>query len=149
MQACGGSSRIQIYQDTNWKQNLFTVQAYNLWNYTDCLIDKGNPRTFNVTLPSSNTQTVESCLQQCQNKKLPYCGMEYGNQCFGSFLTASNLTAFSAPNQGNNDPLARGCNMPCKGNSTESCGGPNRMVVYAFNENATSINPAAFQKLQQ
>jgi WSC domain len=145
-QTCGGSNRIQIYQDSNWQQSLFTIQAYNKWNYTDCLIDKPPPRTLNITMVNSNTQTVESCLQQCQAKNLPYCGVEYGNQCYGGTLTAANLTALTAPSQGSQDPLARGCNTPCKGNTTEACGGANRILVYAFNPNATTISPAAVQR---
>lgn len=146
-QTCGGGNRMQIYKDANWQQKLYTIQAYNKWNFTDCLVDKGSPRTLNVTLIASNTQTVESCLQQCQAKNLAYCGVEYGLECYGGNLTATSLTTLSAPSQGSSDPLARGCNMPCKGNTTEACGGPSRVLVYQFNANGTSISPAAVQQI--
>lgn len=141
-QTCGGSSRLYIYEDKTWKQTFFTVQRAARWNFTDCVVDSGNPRTLNVTLAGGSKMTVESCLASCEAKSLVACGMEYSGECYGSQVMP-NVT--SAPSNGNADPLTRGCSMPCNGNATIACGGASRLNLYAFLNGTTPVSPSTLQ----
>ncbi|KAJ1025960.1 hypothetical protein NDA16_002585 [Ustilago loliicola] len=140
-QVCGGSGRINIVQDTTWKQQLFTVNQSGKWTFNDCYADSSSARVLNVTLYQNNYQsTVETCLFACAAKNLTVCGVQYGNECYGSVALPS--TSAKAPAQGANDPLERGCSFKCAGNSTQACGGSSRMNVFTFNPKAASISPS-------
>jgi hypothetical protein len=142
---CGGSSRINIAQDTTWKQSMFTIQQSGKWNFTDCYVDSTASRLLNVSLSVSSSKfTVENCLAACAGKNLAYCGVEYGGECFGAL--ALNSSATIAPSTtSSTDPLSRGCSMPCAANSTEACGGSSRLNVYKFMSNQASVTPSTYQ----
>jgi hypothetical protein len=71
--------------------------------------------------------TVSNCVQACQARGFAYCGAEYYSECYGSNTAPTTSLATGS------DPLAAGCNYPCKGNSSESCGGSSRIIVYTTN----------------
>jgi hypothetical protein len=135
-QSCGGPNRLNIVQDSNWQQTFFTVQSKGKWRYQDCVTDTVSPRTLNVTLSGGSSNTVASCLANCEAKNLKYCGMEYSGECYGAFVLPSTLT--SATSTGSSDPIARGCNMACSGNSTQACGGSALITLYSFDSSRDS-----------
>jgi hypothetical protein len=135
-QTCGGSNRLSIVQDKKWQQKLFTVQSQGKWVFQDCVVDTVSPRTLGTTLPSGSTNTVATCLASCKAKGLTYCGVEYSGECFGAASLPTTLT--SASNAGSSDPIARGCNMPCSGNSTLACGGSGLLDLYKYDASRTS-----------
>ena len=140
-QVCGGSNRINIMVDTNWKQSMFTVNQTGKWTFNDCYADNPNARILNVTLyQNSIASTVEKCLAACAAKGLTVCGLQYATECFGAMALPSSSTR--APAQGLNDPLERGCNYGCTGNGTQACGGASRMNLYTFDPNAASVSPS-------
>lgn len=63
--------------------------------------------------------TIESCQAFCLAKNYPLAGLEYSAECY------CGMTLSSGSAVGNT-----GCTMKCSGNSTEYCGGPNRLSVY-------------------
>lgn len=64
--------------------------------------------------------TIESCIDYCTTKGFGYAGTEYSQECYcGSSLAAA---AASAP-EGD-------CSMACSGDSTQPCGGPNRLTLF-------------------
>lgn len=67
-------------------------------------------------------------MEACAAKGYAYCGEENYAECFAS----NDEPAASALATGA-DQLAAGCDYPCKGNSSEACGGSNRILVYANN----------------
>lgn len=79
-----------------------------------------------------NNMTIANCLDGCAKSGLTYCGAEYYSECYGSATQPATSLALSG------DPLANGCNYDCKGNSTEACGGANRILVYV--NNGTTLN---------
>lgn len=80
----------------------------------------------------SGGQTIGKCLSFCASQGGYLAGLENGNQCFcGSQLDpASKVTqpanGISVSNNG-------GCSTPCAGNSTQDCGGPNRLLIFQSN----------------
>ncbi|KAK0520827.1 hypothetical protein OC834_006888 [Tilletia horrida] len=142
-QTCGGTNRINIVQDTTWKQKLFTVSRAGKWAFQDCYINNSGARVLNVTLTPTSPITVPNCLDACLAKKLAYCGMGNGQTCYGGAVLASGAT--KSPSKGSTDPLARGCDMPCTGNSTQACGGSLRLELYRYNSTAASVSPPTLQ----
>ena len=69
--------------------------------------------------------TDESCIAYCSGKKYAIAGTEYSQECFCSNVIGGG--SIKAPDGD--------CNMGCSGNSTEACGGPNRLTIFE--------NPAA------
>lgn len=144
-QTCGGPNRLNIVQDLSWKQTFFVRQSYQTWNLAGCYVDVVSNRTLpnGVNLNAyggANNATIANCLSACQAAGYTYCGEEYYTQCYGS-NTAPAASLIASPA---NDPLAAGCGYACAGNSTESCGGSNRIIVYV--NNGTAAAPARFRR---
>ncbi len=103
------------------------------WSYYGCWVDNTNGRIL-IQQPDSSTLTVESCVQTCVGLGYSIAGMEYSTQCFcGDYIFDGGSLA-SADLQ---------CAMTCGGNSSEICGGPNRMSIYANGTFATYAPPTA------
>ncbi|KAI9462093.1 copper radical oxidase-like protein [Boletus coccyginus] len=98
------------------------------WSYAACYVDNANGRVLGNELDSSTT-TVESCIAYCSSSNFTLAGIEYSTQCFcGNYLVNGAVQA-----------LESDCNMACGGNSTETCGGPNRLSVYTSTGNVTTF----------
>jgi hypothetical protein len=91
------------------------------WTYRGCYIDNANGR---ILAPNgaSDTNTVESCAQSCVALGKTVAGLEYTRECYCGSALVNGAALAGADNQ---------CNMPCSGNSSEICGGPSRMSIYA------------------
>lgn len=75
------------------------------------------------TYSSGTALTLSACAEFCQGFR--YFGTEYSAECYcGNALHASSSPA----------PLSE-CDMPCSGDASQFCGGPNRLTLYE--------NPAA------
>lgn len=63
--------------------------------------------------------TIDDCLSICENLGFKFAGVEFGEQCFcGSKLPAT--VQYAEDN----------CDMPCTGNSSETCGGHYALDLY-------------------
>ncbi|WWD07416.1 hypothetical protein V865_005514 [Kwoniella europaea PYCC6329] len=68
---------------------------------------------------SSSSMTIEQCTTLCSNYGYGVAGLEYGNECYCGVQDDID------------DALVSGqCYMPCAGDSTETCGGPNAINVF-------------------
>ena len=69
----------------------------------------------------SSSLTIENCISTCVGLGYVVAGLEYSQQCFCDNFTrnGANLTTDSD------------CAMTCSGDTTETCGGPNRMSIYS------------------
>ncbi|THG96101.1 hypothetical protein EW026_g5677 [Hermanssonia centrifuga] len=119
---CGAGNRLSVY----WSGVApppppATVQSVGLWESLGCYNDSG-PRTLTFGATTDGPNTIESCTDACFNAGYPLAGAEFADQCFCGL-------GFS--NDGGPANLTD-CNMPCSGNSSEFCGGPNRLNVYNF-----------------
>lgn len=87
--------------------------------YTEATTGRALPNGLTPEVP-----TVAGCISACSAKGYKLCGMQYSQECFGGNEMAS--SAVIAP--------ITDCNLPCKGNSSEFCGGSSRNNVYQRND---------------
>jgi len=134
-QTCGGPNRLTVAIDTTWKQTFFARSSYSTWQLKTCYVDSSTR-----TLPSklevvggANNMTTANCLDACTAQGLPYCGTEYYQECWGGPNAPDASLALPG------DALASGCNFKCNGNSTEACGGADRLLVYY---NSAIVSPS-------
>jgi hypothetical protein len=103
------------------------------YTYLGCYRDSVDKRTLNhPSNRDSDVQTVETCTSWCEANKFGYCGLEYGNECYGDYSLAATLAAPESD-----------CSMPCAGNSSQACGNGDRLSVYTSGDtdSAPSTNP--------
>jgi hypothetical protein len=136
-ETCGGNLRIDIFE-------------YAGWTLLGCYTDSITARTLSdyVVVPGGQgATTIESCQAACKAAGYILAGLEYANECCKWFFfslhriasytyrspsrTTTNSTPPVCGNKiENGGDLASGCNMPCAGNSAETCGGNERMDLY-------------------
>lgn len=99
------------------------------WSFAGCYTDSVAERTFG-TQPgylAYDNMTLASCQIACATAGFTLAGLEYGGECFcDKNYNGDGVLA---------DP--RTCYMPCKGDASEICGGPDRLSVYAL---TTTVN---------
>jgi len=125
-QKCGGPFALSVANDTTFVP-VVARPSYSTWTLNACYADSAASRTFPNTITLGSNATVAACLDACRTAGYLYCGLEYYSECYGANV---------APKAGlliAGDPLAAGCSYPCKGNSSEACGGANRLLVYHNN----------------
>jgi hypothetical protein len=115
-ETCGGTWRNSIYRTASTA------------NYKGCYTDDAKRAL--PTLLLSSGATVETCIAAAKAANLPYAGVQYGGVCFGGNTLGYTLVA-------NSD-----CNMPCKANSAEICGGTWRNSIYSTEASAPAPTPA-------
>lgn len=73
--------------------------------------------------------TVSQCLNGCSELGYKHAGLKSGNQCMcGDVFNGGIKLPYSQ------------CQTPCTGNSTQTCGGDNRIEL--FNTTAATVTPA-------
>ncbi|ETN47085.1 uncharacterized protein HMPREF1541_01275 [Cyphellophora europaea CBS 101466] len=88
------------------------------WSYSGCFVDSVSSRSLDSAfLQDDDQMTGVECMQFCASNGYPYAGIEYMQECYCG-------TA-----QPTNGPTT-GCNMGCRGNASEACGGQDRITVY-------------------
>ena len=98
------------------------------WQYSGCTIDSTSYRTLNAAVTYDNSGlTAQSCIAFCASKGYPVAGTEFSAECY---------CGGTVPQVG-----ADSCNMPCTGDSSQACGGPNRLSVYNNPSAMVSTNP--------
>ena len=98
------------------------------FTYAGCWSDNVNGRALSGLAPNPPAAgtTYESCAAACLGWE--FFGLEYANQCY-----CGNSMANGAVLQASSNPDINGCSMFCQGNSSEYCGGPNRLNVFQYN----------------
>jgi hypothetical protein len=75
--------------------------------------------------------TVTDCETHCTGLSFSIWGLEYGGECYcGNALAHGSFPAFTTD-----------CAMPCAGDATAVCGGPNRLSLYGTSETAPEVAP--------
>ncbi|KAI0641646.1 hypothetical protein C8Q79DRAFT_918971 [Trametes meyenii] len=120
---CGAGNRLSVYWDgVPPPPPPITVPSVGLWESLGCFNDSVDARVLAVGVNVPGPFTVEGCTTACQDANFPLAGVEFAGQCFCD-TQIENGGAPTPPGD---------CNMACNGNSTELCGGPNRLNVYNF-----------------
>lgn len=73
---------------------------------------------------NASVMTTELCLNACGARGFPFAGTEYSQECYCGVVLGNGTVP--AP--------ASDCNMPCNGNSSETCGGQDRLNLYVSND---------------
>ncbi|KAL2060445.1 hypothetical protein VTL71DRAFT_9476 [Oculimacula yallundae] len=146
-QICGGPSRIQVFEGkpkavsssttrtttttlspaiTTTKTSTATgpaVTARETWTHLGCYEDFG-ARTLDTTptIADPTKMTIEVCQKTCKSLGKTYAGVEFGKECY-----CGNKIGGDGFNYALTD-----CNVPCAGNSTQICGGPNKLNIYQY-----------------
>ena len=94
------------------------------WEARGCHVDDPGARTLTVAMPLGDLNSHENCQQACYESGYRFAGMEYSWECFCD--TALKNGGGPAPDG------EAGCNMPCSGDSTQTCGGPLRLTVFEY-----------------
>lgn len=97
------------------------------WNFLGCYTDDVSGRALPEGIPApggSNNMTVENCQNGCLQLGYSLAGVEYANQCY----CGNTLENGSGPAPDGNAL----CDMACTGDSSQTCGGPNRLDLYQY-----------------
>lgn len=125
---CGGSLFLNLY----WSgapppppATMVQTSPSGLWNLLGCYNDSNSNRILETEILAGDmySTSVESCTGQCSAQQYTLAGMEMARQCFcGNAILNSGV---AKPSQD--------CLLPCSGNQSELCGGPNHITIYSFN----------------
>ncbi|KAI8262728.1 hypothetical protein K4K58_000409 [Colletotrichum sp. SAR11_239] len=120
---CGGGNFINVYKSSAAPKTASTVSAG--WTGQGCLKDNVLGRALGVGMAVAGgpaSMTVESCVAACSAAGYQIAGVEYSQECWcGNQI--QNGGVLTLPTDG--------CNMLCRGNTYETCGGSNRLNIYA------------------
>ncbi|KAF4569998.1 hypothetical protein EYR40_008982 [Pleurotus pulmonarius] len=108
---CGGPDRMNLYQV------IHTLPAG--WSEAGCYTDSVAARSLTGANTAGADMTHMKCASHCAGLGFTYAGAEYGAECFCGNELAAGAAADVAD-----------CNMPCSGDATQFCGGPNRMNLF-------------------
>ncbi|KAJ3128526.1 hypothetical protein HK098_004156 [Nowakowskiella sp. JEL0407] len=97
-------------------------QVFNNFTYIGCFNDGAGGRTLGAKATVSQTLTVQTCTAFCSGYAL--AGLEYGVECYCDNYLRNNQTIASSQLD---------CNMPCSGNSSQTCGAGNRLSMWSLN----------------
>ncbi|KAK9436022.1 Carbohydrate-binding WSC [Metarhizium brunneum] len=120
-ETCGGDNTLSVWQDPTFPKSPsdVTVDDYkSLGCYTDDS-PKGRTLSYPIDLDAS-TFTTKKCLAACEKQGFPFAGVEFGKECWCGVVLA-NDTAKADTSQ---------CNMPCQGDSSDTCGGRGRLNLW-------------------
>jgi len=96
------------------------------WTYTGCYSDSlgdGNRVMTGIELANVGQHAVTNtkCVAYCNQRGYSMAGTEYGGQCFCANTLAKGSSKLDDSK----------CNMPCEGDSSETCGGSLALSVYS------------------
>ena len=93
------------------------------WAYNGCYTDSFPVRrVLPMQQPDDSNLTVQSCVWSCSQLGYSVSGLENRRECFCGNAIYSGSTLV---------PPHTNCNLPCAGDTTEICGGSNRLSIYA------------------
>ncbi|KAF3223098.1 hypothetical protein TWF679_004294 [Orbilia oligospora] len=112
---CGGGNRIQLYKNPSFQPP--NTPNLGAWTSNGCYTDSVESRGLDHGSTDS-AMTIQKCLQLASGFK--YAAVQYHNECFwGNILKSSSVPAASGD-----------CNAACAGDSSQICGGGNRLSLY-------------------
>ncbi|KAF7342070.1 putative fungistatic metabolite [Mycena venus] len=132
-QQCGAGFRLSSYA----KQSNVTVAPMlpSGWNYTGCVSEPNTGRTLTNYSFTDPNMTVDKCVATCNSKGFHIAGAEYSSECYCG-------DAFQATATGGGTSMPDSdCSMQCAGESTQKCGGGNRLSIYSKPQTTTPSGP--------
>ncbi|KAJ8597264.1 copper radical oxidase-like protein [Rhizopogon salebrosus TDB-379] len=121
---CGAGNRLDIFwSGAQPPPPPIMPPSVGNWSLLGCYSDS-NPRTLSYGTGVTGSVSIETCTTACYNAGYPLAGTEYSAECYCG-LTIEN---------GAGPEPTTDCNMVCAGNSSEYCGGPNRLSLYNYTQ---------------
>ncbi|KAJ6565672.1 copper radical oxidase [Mycena sp. CBHHK59/15] len=122
-ESCGGSNRLNIFWSGAEPPPPPTIPlSIGKWESLGCYSDNVEGRALVNGVDVVGQVSLDTCTSACFDAGMPFSGAEFADQCFcGTAIV----------NGGAPEPISD-CNMPCVGNISEFCGGPNRLTVYNY-----------------
>ncbi|KAH7886764.1 copper radical oxidase-like protein [Phlebopus sp. FC_14] len=115
---CGAGSLLNVYWSGGQAPpGAITVPTVGNWTSLGCYNDTIGARALAYGVAVSGGVSAETCTTACYNAGYPFAGMEYADECY----CGSTIDHNAGPT------LITDCDMTCAGDSTEFCGGPNRL----------------------
>ncbi|PMD35530.1 WSC-domain-containing protein [Hyaloscypha variabilis F] len=89
------------------------------YEYVGCWAEPSNARALATVSYASDSMTLEYCAGYCGGV-YEYWGVEYGRECYCGNILSPGTVEVPEPE----------CNFPCAANSSETCGGSDRLSMY-------------------
>ncbi|KAJ6589404.1 copper radical oxidase [Mycena capillaripes] len=124
-ESCGGAGRLNVFWSGSEPPSPPTIPlSIGKWESLGCYSDNlnGQGRSLVDKVDVEGQVALESCTAACFNAGMPLSGTEFSDECYCGPAIA---------NGGAPEPISD-CNMLCAGNSSEFCGGPNRLTLYNY-----------------
>ncbi|POR33498.1 Uncharacterized protein TPAR_06315 [Tolypocladium paradoxum] len=133
-ETCGGDKTLSVWQDPTFSKGPnVTIDDYkSVGCYTDDS-KKGRTLSWPVKLDAT-TFTTKGCLAACEKDGYPFAGTEYGGECWCGVVLANDTTKVDD----------KECNIPCKGDAKDNCGGRSRLSLYVAKD-LESLEPCGYQ----
>jgi hypothetical protein len=91
------------------------------WTYRGCLTEGTGGRALTGGFLFLDLMTPQKCQAHCTSLNLKFSGVEYSKECYCGASLANGAVLGST-----------NCNMPCGGDSTLICGGPNALSLFEY-----------------
>ncbi|KAI4115242.1 MAG: hypothetical protein LQ345_004126 [Seirophora villosa] len=141
-QTCGGNgyfhdhSHMSLFSNGKAQPPLPNVPpsvqpSYGAYNYSGCYTEGVGGRALADKQIASDEMTVATCGTFCSGYQ--YFGIEYRSECFCGDMIGNR--AAKAPETD--------CRLTCSGNSTQYCGGGNRLTVYGRGKISSSSSSSS------
>ncbi|KAF1993791.1 WSC-domain-containing protein [Amniculicola lignicola CBS 123094] len=127
-EACGGYGMISVYSDAT--PGPFVNPGVNGYTYSGCYSDSWDTRTLFGPFPvagGADHMTVAECTAACNALGYSVAGLEYSGECW----CGNSIESWAQLFDETESPDVSGCNMLCKGNLTEYCGGSWKLSIYS------------------
>ncbi|KAJ7126404.1 WSC domain-containing protein [Mycena crocata] len=113
---CGAANLIDVY----WNGTPFPIvpQTVGSWQYKGCFSDNLTSRALPDFETISGGVTIKNCTSACKANGFGVAGLEFGIECCNNSPPPTSLLSDSE------------CHTVCAGNTTEFCGGSNRLTVF-------------------
>ncbi|KAF1923736.1 WSC-domain-containing protein [Didymella exigua CBS 183.55] len=114
-EACGSNNRLSVFYNS-LADATQTNTGPNGTSRIGCLADNVYARALSVFQASGDSMTVAHCTSSCKAANYSTAGLEYGRECWCGDTLDNNATITD-----------EGCDIRCTGNSSEFCGGSQRL----------------------
>ncbi|KAI1097816.1 putative glyoxal oxidase [Jackrogersella minutella] len=125
-EVCGGLDRLTLFfnpYNAGSQPNTGIAEWTHIGCYSEGTIGRG--LTLNAQVPSAQMNAA-NCTAACREADYILAGTKHGDECYCGNAIVNGVTS-----------VDDGCDMACKANKSEICGGINRLNLYDFNMRLT------------
>lgn len=116
-ETCGAANRLTVF--SNGDRAPSTNPGTGGYTLIGCYNDTPSARSLSVSLGSSSSNTVASCVSRCSDAGYPLAGVEFGSECYCDSDIRNGAHVIDG-----------GCDKICSGESREYCGGAGSIDIY-------------------